>query len=385
MQKYLLTTVSAIALGISATAAMAAGSSSYDTQEGTGQIANIDQSGGAYDQVGTAGTPFDQNNGASGTGGNTIQIIQTGSYNTFGVSAASLQSGTTNGAIINQAGYNSGVELQQTGTNNGAAAYGFTSGDTSNPGTALWWNSYYGGIIAQDSTSNSSNVSLTQNGTSNIFDIGQGGVNNTVTATQIGGTNELYVRQGTTAFPVWYSPLDSSYETNSTITVYQNGGGGGFNVNYAALAQGGGNANSMTVTQVGYANSADVNQSGSNNIFTSYQGGSGNFVGGESGWPVGATFVSVPIAQTGTGNQYYNTQVGTNAIAMASQVGDFNYVSNYQSGDSNTISGSQNGTSNQVYSWQTGVSDTLTYTQNGSNNFVSNNQSGSGNSVMIKQ
>jgi hypothetical protein len=385
MQKALLTTVSAIALSISATAALASSSTTYDSQEGTGQVANIDQSGGNYDQVGTLGAPFDQNNGGY-WGSNTIAITQTSSYNTFGVSAASFQSGANNGAIIDQYGYNSGVALQQIGVNNGAAAYGLTSGDQSNPGTALWTNSYYGGIVVQDATANSSNVFLAQSGTANIFDIGQGGYNNSVNATQT-GTNELYIRQGTW-LSVWYAPLGSSPGNDGTITVNQNGGGLLFNTNYAALAQGGGDANSMTVTQVGYANSVDVNQNGSNNVFSSNQTGSGNFVGGEAGWPIISSVpaaLSVPISQNGTGNQYYNNQVGTNAIAMASQVGDYNYVYNYQSGNDNTIIGAQNGVGNQVSSWQTGANDALSYTQVGSNNFISNSQSGSGNTVTIKQ
>src|SRR6185312_9444429 len=105
------------------------------------------------------------------------------------------------------------------------------------------------------------------------------GAGNTTTATQI-GSDMLWVRQSTDTPSVWYSPLQvASAETNSTITVYQSGGLAHLNTDYAALAQGGGNANQISVTQVGYALSADVNQNGSNNIFTSYQMGSGNFVG----------------------------------------------------------------------------------------------------------
>ncbi len=371
MQKLLLTTVSAIALGVCATAAMASSSTTYDTQEGTGQIANIDQSGGNNDTVGTAGTPFDQNNGASGTGDNVISIVQTGSYNSFGVSAASFQSGTTNGAIINQAGYDSSVVLQQTGTNNGSATLGYGGADEQ------WSNSTYGGIIVQDNTSNASTVVLTQNGSDSIFDIAQGGANNLINATQI-GTDQLYVRQGT--YLAALAGFDSSYETNSTIAVYQNGGGTNLSTNYASLAQGGGDSNQISVTQIGFALGADVNQNGSNNLFSSYQAGSGNMVGLTAGF--GA---DTPITQSGTGNQYYNVQLGTNATANGSQNGTDNYVSNYQSGDSNVISGSQNGTNNQVYTSQTGTTDNLAYAQTGSNNFISNSQSGSGNHVTVHQ
>jgi hypothetical protein len=118
MQRLLLTTVSVVALGLGATVAQAGGSSSYDSQEGNNQTATITQSGGSYDSVGLSGNPFDQNNG-SGSGGNTITITQTGSYNSFGKNYPAYQSGTNNNADITQNGYNSDVELQQTGTGNG--------------------------------------------------------------------------------------------------------------------------------------------------------------------------------------------------------------------------------------------------------------------------
>ena len=376
MQRLLLTTVSVIALGLGATAAMAGGSSSYDSQEGTNQTANIDQSAGTNDSVGTVGNPFDQNNGG-GSGGNTITITQTGSYNSFGKTANSFQSGTGNRANIVQNGYNSDVELQQTGTNNGPNDILNTHG--------YWSNDNDGGLIAQDSTANNSKVSVVQNGSNNAFNIGQGGYGNTTTATQV-GDNLLWIRQGTNSPDVWYSPLAlSSSENNSTITVSQSGGyvDADHNyVNYAALSQGGGNANQMTVTQVGNANSVDFNQNGSNNVFTSSQSGFGNFVGGESGWPLAE---SAPFSQSGSGNQYINNQVGNYANANGSQLGNNNYVSNYQSGNYNAISGTQNGNNNQVYSWQTGNYDTLSYSQVASNNYISNSQSGSNNTVTIHQ
>jgi hypothetical protein len=386
MQKVLLTSVSAIALSISATAALASSSTTYDSQEGTGQVANIDQSGGNYDQVGALGAPFDQNNGAY-AGSNTIAITQTGSYNTFGVSAASFQSGSENVASVTQNGYHSSVELQQIGAGNGPS---YPAGTDY---SIYWSNDVNGGSIVQDSTASYSDVFLSQNGTGNIFNIGQGGYNNQTTATQV-GENMLWVRQGTLSPDVWWSPFAASFdssspsESNSTISVYQNAPESFALSNYAALLQGGGNANSITVTQFGSTNNADVIQNGSNNVFSSYQAGSGNYVGAEAGDlpDTGSVpLTQVPITQIGTGNQYYSTQLGVNAIALATQTGYYNYVYNYQSGENNTIIGAQNGNSNQVYSWQTGANDTLNYTQAASNNFISNNQSGSGNTVTIRQ
>lgn len=386
MQKLLLTTVSAIALGVCATAALASGSATYTNQSGDNQTANIDQSGGNYDQVGTSGAAFVQNDGG-GSGGNTITITQTGTYNTFGVSAQSFQSGSANAATIIQSGYNSSVELQQTGTGNGPS---YPAGTDYR---IYWSNDVNGGSIVQDSTSNSSNVFLAQNGTGNIFNIGQGGHNNQTTATQV-GDNMLWVRQGTLSPDVWWSPFAASFESssatesNSTISVYQNAPESFALSNYAALLQGGGNANNITVTQFGSTNNADVIQNGSNNVFWSYQAGSGNYVGAEAGdltVTSSVPLIQVPITQIGIGNKYYSTQVGVNAIALATQTGDYNYVYNYQSGSDNIIVGAQSGTSNQVYSWQTGATDILNYTQTGANNFVSNIQSGSGNTVTIHQ
>jgi hypothetical protein len=356
MKGLLLATASVVALGFGATAAMAGGSSVYDSQDGTGQNAFIDQSSGTNDSVGGLGNPFIQNNGA-GTGGNSISITQVGSNNSFGKNMSSFQSGTDNRANVLQNGTNSDVELQQTGSNNGANNVYEVHG--------YWYNDNDGGLIEQDSTTNHSSVSLSQNGNNNAFNIGQGGTGNSVSATQT-GDNLLWIRQGTNSPDNWDSSelAVTGPATNSTITVSQNGGyfdNTGNYDNYAALSQGGGNRNQMTVTQFGNANSIDVNQSGSNNTLTSYQSGFGNFLGGEQGWPVPDG--GVPIVQSGSNN----------------------YVYNYQLGTSNMVFGSQIGNNNQVSSTQNGNYDTLYYTQTSSNNTISNTQGGSSNTVTIHQ
>jgi hypothetical protein len=374
MRNLLLATASVVALGFAATAAMAAGSTVYDSQDGNNQTLTITQSSGANDSVGAYNNPVVQNNG-TGSGSNSLTITQAGSYNSFGTSKASFQSGTDNRANVEQDGYNSVVNLQQSGNNNGPIG---TAGEG-----IIWYNDSDAGLILQTNTANSSTVDLTQSGSTNFANIGQGGYNNKVMATQI-GRDMLWIRQGTNSPDVWYSPslAVAASESNSTINVYQNGGGAQVNTNYAAIAQGGGNANQVNVTQSGYALSADVNQNGSNNVFTSSQSGHGNFVGGESGWP---NADSSPILQRGLGNQYISTQSGDNAQAFGSQLGDNNFVSNFQSGNSNLISGSQTGNNNQLYSQQTGTSDTLNYTQTASANFISNVQGGTGNTVTIHQ
>jgi hypothetical protein len=368
MRKLLLTTVSGLALGVGATAALAGSSSTFLTQTGNSQSATIDQSGAISGKVGyNAAYPLLQQNldpnatpAQNGTGSNVISITQQGTGNAVygewlnGVVTENsadyyAQSGTSNRANIQQLGNNSTVNLQQTGALNGPNNIQGVHG--------YWSNDVDGGSIVQDATSSGSTVNLTQTNSSsavfgNAFNIGQGGTNNLITATQT-GDNLLWVRQGTSSPDVWWAPMTpvAGALSNSTITVNQNGGyvvpppitGVGNYTNYAALAQGNGSGSSITVTQLGDANSADVNQSDSSNIFSSDQvsfsgNTSWNYVGGEGGWPGD----SLPITQTGNSN----------------------YVSTYQNGFSNASFGSQTGAS-WLTSSQTGSNNSLNFTQSG--------------------
>jgi hypothetical protein len=146
MQKMLFATVSALALGAAATAALAqGGSTTYLSQTGTSQKATIDQTGATNGQVGTLGSPFTQSDGSSG--GNVISITQSGSGNAVGVSSPSFQAGSSNNSTITQNGTNGGVVLQQTGSSNGTIAS-------------------YTGVITQDTLSSGDTVSVTETGNS---------------------------------------------------------------------------------------------------------------------------------------------------------------------------------------------------------------------------
>lgn len=414
MNRLLLTSVSVIAAASFASAAFAAGSTStYLTQTGNSQSAKIDQSGGTSDSVGSSGSAFIQENGA-GSGHNILVINQNSSsagyselaniadfvHSGSGNRATGYQSGTANSAEIDQEGNNSSVNLQQTGANNG-------------PTNAGWFNNSYGNLILQDKTANGSSVDLRQTtnqyaAKGNVFSIGQGGTGNVITATQT-DRNDLWIRQGTTAPDLWgwthgnpfdpaNTPNSLSALSNSTITVNQTvGGNNPSGANYAALGQGHGSYNKITVTQNGASNATDANQIGSGNIFSSNQTStnantSWNFVGGEAGWPgsnpdplVSSNGDYQPITQTGTGNEYYSIQSGTNLWAFGSQTGNYNFLSSVQSGDGNSLYTKQDGDSNQIYSAQSGSTNNATVSQSHNSSFVNVSQSGASNMAAITQ
>ena len=394
--KLKVTLTTATALGLIMTAsAYAGGSSTYITQDGNSQSAAIDQSGSTSGaSVGTSGTPFLQDNGATGglsplgIGGNILTITQTGSDNEVGVDTQSFQSGTANRANIEQDGTGNSANLQQTGAHNGPNGVQDVHG--------YWSNDADAGSILQNGSGGTVNVTQTNAADAiygNAFNIGQSGTGNTSTVNQT-GDNLVWIRQGTSLPDIWWGPLTpvAGALSDSTIDVTQNGGHvpvtPGNWTNYAAVAQGNGTLNHITIGQTGSANSADVNQSGDGNIFSSTQVSptlnmDWNYVGGEAGWPGG----DGPIVQTGNGNQYNNYQDGTNLLALGSQVGDSNYLTNFQYGDSNKLYSTQTGSAgDEIWNQQHGNDGTATYTQSGSYNVATlQDQLGSSNTVDVTQ
>jgi hypothetical protein len=427
--KLVFATATAVGLLMGSGVVLAApgGGSVYLSQTGNDQNAEIDQTSGNGDKVGTSvGSPFIQEN-YNGTGSNKLVINQNawttsefanpaafsnpGSNNT----TTGWQAGTENSAEIDQEGSNSTVSLQQTGAHNGWTGAG-TSGDP-------WSNSPYANAIVQDYTANYSSIDLKQTSTSatakgNFFSVGQGGYNNKITATATSTSNnvnrpsnDLWIRQGTTApesFPAtWWgvNPFDPAVTSNSLsavnnskITVTQTGGGVDA-INYAALGQGGGSTNQMTVTQTNGNNNLDANQIGGGNIFTSTQANTGagdysandwNFVGGEGGWPAGydnpfASGDPGPIMQIGTGNEYNSIQSGMNLWAFGSQIGNYNFLSSTQTGNLDVLYTAQNGNNNEIYSIQDGTSNTETVSQSHNLSYSNVNQQGTGNNASILQ
>ncbi len=412
MNRLLLASASVFAIGFgSAAVAAGGGGAVHLSQSGNSQSAQIDQSGGSANSVGSSGSPFVQQNGA-GSGSNVLVINQNSSANSqlsniesfmaegSNNSVTGFQSGTNNSAEIDQGGSYSSVHLEQTGNGNG-------------PPDSNWFNESFGNLILQDQTTNGSSVSLIQtnkvNATNaNVFSIGQGGTSNTIAATQT-GNNMLWIRQGTEAPDLWGwtwgNPFDPAETPNSlaalahsSIIITQTvGGSDPAQKNYAALGQGYGSNNQIVVTQTGGSNSVDVNQIGSGNIFTSSQTSSNgnanwNFVGGEAGWPNSDPFPLSeqagdyrPIAQIGTGNEYHSVQSGMSQLAFGNQLGDYNYLSTTQSGEGNSLYTTQAGNNNDIFSVQDGTTNTALVTQNNNASLTNLVQDGTNNSAVVAQ
>ncbi|OPF91640.1 curlin [Rhodopseudomonas palustris] len=340
--------VTASVLVLSSSAAFAADSNTvYLNQTGNDQQANITQSGngnsvGAFN--GNSG--FLQENGTL-SGANLLTVKQSGNSNSVGRDIQGKQSGAGNSAAIFQEGTGSDVELQQTGTSNGAVPSGWNW--TNDPGVF--------NKITQDSSSNGSKVSVIQDGKNNVFSIKQGNTGNSTSVNQIGEWGMAYVRQGIGAAETDAStgnalPTGGNYNVAS---ITQNSAG----LNYAVAVQGGGNSNSLSISQSGNLQGANAWQNGNANVFSSIQTNVGNVVGLTGG----IYGTDSPITQTGDNNTYINTQTGSSNSANGSQTGNFNQVFNTQSGGSETVRGTQVGTYNYVSNSQAGSSNLLDYKQ----------------------
>jgi hypothetical protein len=351
MKKLLLTSTSILAVAF-ASQAFAGGSSSYTSQGGTGQVADINQSGGNYDRVGSAGSPFVQDNYGGVVGQNNLIVIQSGSYNALGYNYQGYQLGDQNTAEVTQQGTSSAVDLRQLGTQNGRV------------GSVGWNNSSSSDVIVQDSSSYGSLVDLTQSGANNMFDLGQGGSYNRTTVNQSGDrTNQAYVRQNL-AYGGNYSSIDITQVTQSQATPT-------FDVNYAVAVQGGGDGNAISISQNGNSLGANVMQSGSSNIVASVQTGVNNMIGVTSGF--GA---DTPFTQSGNANRVDNLQGGANNTVNGSQSGTSNYISTSQVGTGADASITQTGTSNYTYNTQSGANAKLLVNQNGTLNTAYSTQDG---------
>lgn len=401
--RIVLATGTALGLMMSTGVVFAAGGNqTYLTQTGNDQDATIVQSGGSNNRVGSSGSPFLQQNGA-GNGNNVLTIDQNTANAGSGNVATGYQSGTDNSADIDQNGSNSSVNLTQSGALNGSVS---SSTWSNNPGD--------GDHIVQDSTASYSTVNVQQSNyvgadRGSIINIGQGGYNNHVTATQTANSgqasaarNDLWIRQGTTQPDLWGWTFGNPFWTaayavsNSTITVNQNAGDLS-GVNYATLGQGNGSGDVMNVTQSGASNSVDANQVGGSNTFNSQQystnGNAGwNFVGGESGWPdssfnplTGTNGDFRPITQWGDGNTYISYQSGSDLWAFGNQIGNYNYLNNTQTGTQNKLWTSQIGDLNSIYSTQAGDNNVTTVSQSLNSNLSSTSQNGSNNIATVTQ
>ena len=214
---------------------------------------NVGQgTGGQF--TGTSGA-FYQNNGAGGSGGNQANIIQSGLNNSIGGGAIfgssgfagfqSGQSGTGNVLNITQSGSGNDISVTQNGSYNGQ--YG------------------YGGVINQ--TASTSTIAATQNGYQNDFYLIQGGSNNTITSAQVGQYGQVNIQQNNVSGGSYNvaNVTQGIYgsDSNNYAAIYQQA-----SYDTAIIAQGNGNSNSASITQVVNSALANVNQNGSNNQAT---------------------------------------------------------------------------------------------------------------------
>ncbi|MFT0879442.1 curlin [Rhodopseudomonas sp. G2_2311] len=360
--------ISVSALALQAVSASADSNVVYLDQSGTSQDATITQSHSGFNQVGTAANPFSQSDG-SGSGHNSLTVTQSGDHNRFAVNLPGFQSGKANSAEVSQAGKNSSVDLQQTGTKNGVAFLPWTNGPITDG-------------IRQDGTANGSAVTLQQNGKNNVFDIAQGGAGNRTNVSQSGNNGMVYVRQDTSLPDTTLrnpKPYKSNAGNNSTIDVNQTTTSGW---TYAAVAQGGGDGNHVTIGQNGSLLNAGVNQSGSGNVFYSSQTDNGNAAGQRT-----LLGPDTPIKQIGDNNSYSNFQSGTGNSANGTQTGSFNVALNIQSGSVNELTGTQKGIGNSVTSTQSGAREYLRYSQTSTSygNTIVSSQSGGGDDAYLSQ
>jgi len=389
MKKLLLASTSAFVVAF-ASSAFAAGSSTTLQQTGDSQTANIDQSGGNSNVVGSATNPFTQQNG-TGTGGNSITITQTGNGNStqgwsnwtsygYGAVAGNAngypgQSGTANQATIIQNGDSGSVTIAQKGTDNGNVATNDNTGGFIQQGLLSLRDSVF---VLQNGVKNLFNISQNNTnsavGTSNTFnnsvDLQQGGTENDATITQLGtyspGINPYGVGLGVTAqqYNGW-NHLDSNQTgtQNSLYTVQTD------------TAPGTGAKNSISNTQSGNSNRGYVGlngagQNGSLLVIASTQGGASNTM---DVW-----------SQLGSSNSITNGQAGTsNKLTVKNQSSSGNSINNYQGTGNNANPAAANntatvesqfGSNGQINNFQQGTNGSATYTQGGSGNTATTNQ-----------
>lgn len=209
-------------------------------QYGYNQQITIDQTGGSFNSVGSAGRSVQQDNG-SYSGSNYLNITQTGDHNSFGHEAFSYQSGQENRNTTSQAGTYSSIESVQIGYANGV-----------NSGRGE-------GYIVQDRSANQSDVNMTSNGSYNVVQVSQGSYDNRMLLNQTGNSNFLSVDQGSQYSGSYNRISATQYGDNNTGLLLQTS-----------------DHNTMTLGQTGTSNSANISQTTAWNTATLNQNGTLN-------------------------------------------------------------------------------------------------------------
>jgi hypothetical protein len=411
--RLIFATATAVGLAL-AGQAYAAANTLYIQQTGTGNQADVHQSGsttvvGSDNVIGTLASPANQNgtnnyllytNSGYGAGidNDIVKLLQTGTANWAEVhdqnTAAHtrinniLQNGTSNGLMVWRAGdvYSTIDQVLMSGTNNKIwISQGFIWHNP--PGVTGPAGGHNTVSLASVNGDNNAYASVPGNPYAASIRIQQtgsptvGGSYNTVTEASIAGSNNAS----------WlYSPIDIYQEGSNNgqtssiarlkgsvgnfIAIREVGNGNNFSVLQGINASSTGNH--ATVTQTGSFNSASATQYGDDNRLSVLQNGDfndtvANFTGSRNGnglmtgiaaalLPSNANLAVGTIYQDSTGasgnHVTYNVNGSDNLFAMA------------QVGGNNTIVGTVGSSGNQAAVLQTGNNNLTNFTQTGGNN-----------------
>jgi len=425
LSKFALISGTALTLSMSAAFADNNNEAYLDQTGNGGHSASIDQSGGSYNQAGSATLNVTQQNRSAGNppNGNTLTIEQSGSYNAVGLVTVP---GRNSGFFQLQQGLdsrNSATVTQSSDSNtigwiSQVAGFGSTTGNTLTS-TQKGGDGNIINSISQDRTDNGDGhvahtASITQNGTDNFIDrvLQTGSGNDATLAIEgdnngggaltglaiVGAENSSAIQQGTSN-QLGFAITGGS---DNQFGFRQNGTGnealglailGNFNelgvdqsgtTNTVSLATINGNDNVIGFMQNGTSNvaSATVAGSGNNNEFGIAQTGTTNdatvnITGSDNG--ARSTFGLFGVAASVGGTNGLVEQYGMSNIALLNITGDNNAFALAQGsavadGDNNSITGTVNGNNNAA-----------AVSQSGSNNIAVFAQTGNGNSAGIIQ
>lgn len=390
--------------------ALANGNSTYLTQNGNGNLATIDQSGGVSNVAGTVSNKLNQTrNGVNPSVGlyNRLSIVQSGDGNSVG--AAGFNQTMTYGFSAQNTGY-AGVNLidiEQSSDGNVVGAVSQTSATHASGNILAITQGGAGGHtvgrVFQERTQTTVNTaSITQTGSSNYLAlvVQKAGLAsstpNTIVASFSGdNTNSSTWDAGSAASAsgatfaalIQGREVGASYAYGNKISVDVSGDNNKIGVTQTVLGNHAvensvegvsitGSSNELGVFQqgtkntlalstiAGTGNELGVRQIGSNNTATVNV--TGDFNGGANAFGGFAETVGLTeglITQNGSNNAADLTVDGDNNVFGLSQLGDNNNVDLTQDGNTNQAAISQTGDSNTAFASQTGSSNNLAIMQ----------------------
>lgn len=351
MRKFTSKLALSTALGlVFATAAMADNNTVYLEQNGTGNVADVDQSRGSNNNIASAVDPVTQNgnenlflfnNNLSG-GADNVDITKAGQVGNNNVMRVNAWNNGDNNVIgdMQQIGNQNQARVDFNGGKSGGVDVALQQGDNNH--LEVWQNGT--GNVVNEITMLGSNNGLPPDGNGSYRRVGvlidQGGTNNLVEVSYIEGSNNT-------------GPAGGSNTYRNVHRIDQSGTGNG---QLASVARTwGSEGNRIWVFQTGNTNNFDIEQ-GTNSASTQ------NFV---------------TVDQTGNDNAVWVRQFGSYNTAALSFVGDRNGNGAFSSGfDDNGL------TQGQVIQDNDGVmTNSITYSVLGSDNLFAFKQDGTNNLI----